>query len=422
MLRQLNFVSGTTTWRECVSVLWSLLRLEPLKGGPWIQEYEREFANYLKVKHAFSFAAGRMAFHAILKAMGIGNGDEVILPGYTCAVVPTAVIYAGARPVYVDINPDDYNIDVTQVESEITPRTRAVLAQHTYGRPCDLNGLRAICERHGLYLIEDGAHALGATYNGRKVGSIGDAAFFSSEYSKTISTYAGGMAVTNNKDIAGKLQTIYEETSWLSRAQILKTLLQLVAGNVFYHPRWSRLGQHVMGLWHRLRLVFTMDDCQQTSPPSGYPYPARLSNIQAKIGVSQVRHIEGNLAHRRRLVQEYQRLFGEMPQQIGDGPAMEYSVLRFPLGVTNQEEWSRKLSTLMAKDIWFSPILHAAQQDLTAYYYQPGSCPSAEQVSQQMINFPTHPKVRLKDVSEIGDIVKRSGLSMSIIEVQGVTR
>ena len=419
MLGQLSFASGTTTWRECVSVLWSLLRLEPLKGGPWIQEYERQFASYLKVKHAFSFAAGRMAFYAILKALGIGRGDEVILPGYTCAVVPTAVIYAGARPVYVDINPDNYNIDVTQVESKITSRTKAILAQHTYGRPCDLEGLQAICDRHGLYMIEDGAHALGATCKGRKVGSIGDAAFFSSEGTKTISTYAGGMVVTKDDDIADKLRTAYEETSWLSRAQILKMLLQLVAGNLFYHPRWSKLGQHVMGLWHRLRLAFTMDDCQQTSLPSGYPYPARLSNIQAKIGLSQIIHMGGNLAHRRRLVQEYEKLFGKLSE---DKSSLEWSVLRFPLKVSNQQEWSIKLSAVMARDVWFQPVLHGAKGDLAAYHYVAGSCPWAEQVAQQMINFPTHLKVRLQDVSEIGDIVERSGLSVSIIEAQRVAR
>ncbi|TBR22055.1 aminotransferase DegT, partial [bacterium] len=135
--------SGTNTWAECASALKSLAGLGPLLEGPAIEEYERRFAEAAGTRRAFSFAAGRHALYRLLEALDIGAGDEVILPAFTCVVVPNAILYRGARPVFVDIAPGTYNIDPSLIETKITPRTRAVIAQHTFGKLCDIDAVKA---------------------------------------------------------------------------------------------------------------------------------------------------------------------------------------------------------------------------------------------------------------------------------------
>ena len=192
-LYQLNFTSGTTTWKECLMVLLALLRFEPIQDGKWIGVFEKRVADLLGVKYAFTFSAGRMALYAILEALDIGDGDEVIIPGYTCVVVPAAIIYSGAKPVYVDISEKDYNIDVAKIEAKITDRTKAIIAQYTYGNPCNIGIIRQICHRHNLVLIEDCAHTLGTFDKDTMLGTMGDVAFFSTDHTKFISTSVGGV-------------------------------------------------------------------------------------------------------------------------------------------------------------------------------------------------------------------------------------
>lgn len=137
-----------------------------------------------------------MSLYVILEALGIGSKDEIILPAFTCVVVPNAMIYHGIKPVYVDIEPDTYNIDVSKIKEKITPQTKAIYAQHTFGIPCNMDCIARIAKDHGLIVIEDCAHALGASLNGRKVGSLGHVAYFSTDHSKVISTSTGGMITT----------------------------------------------------------------------------------------------------------------------------------------------------------------------------------------------------------------------------------
>ncbi|MEK9149797.1 MAG: DegT/DnrJ/EryC1/StrS family aminotransferase, partial [Candidatus Desantisbacteria bacterium] len=166
-----------------------------------IEKYEDTYKRYLGVSYASSFWKGRVALYAILKALGIGEGDEVLVEGFTCVVVPNAVIFAGAKPVYVPPDPKTYNMDISQIESKITSKTKAIIVQHTFGLPSDMDSTLDIAKRHNLRVIEDCAPALGADYKGRKVGTFGDAAFFSSQWSKVISTGLGGVAVTNDPEI-----------------------------------------------------------------------------------------------------------------------------------------------------------------------------------------------------------------------------
>src|SRR6185436_1290278 len=164
--------------------------------GPQIREFEDRFAKYHHVNHSVTASYGRMAFYNILKAFDFPAGSEIIFPALTFWVVPEIARVCGLRPVFVDIDPDTFNIDPRKIEAAITSATVAVVPTHLYGQPCDMTPIMKLARTHKLAVIEDCAHALGATCDGRLAGTFGDAAFFSFQMLKGLNTYGGGMAIT----------------------------------------------------------------------------------------------------------------------------------------------------------------------------------------------------------------------------------
>jgi dTDP-4-amino-4,6-dideoxygalactose transaminase len=383
-------------------VLSSLLKAKPLKQGKWISAFHDEVTSLLGTKYAFSFAAGRMALYAILEALDIGEDDEVILPGYTCVVVPTAIVMIRAKPIYVDISRKDYNIDAAKIEEQITPKTKVIIAQHTYGSPCDLDTIRKLCDKYKLYMIEDCAHTIGMEYKGEKLGTFGDASFFSTDHTKYISTSIGGIAVTSNNRIGEKLSSIYAKTPFLNRSQILRILLQFIVVNLLYHPRFYFLGRALYYLYERARLPFFMGNYAEIKRPDDYPYPARLSNIQAKIGTLQLKRLKQNTEHRRYIFARYKQIFtGFKIKNTSPSP------LRFVFEVTNREEWIKRLSPLLKVETWFDSCAQGKYCNLSEIGYNHGSCPIAEGVTQRIVNLPTHQKVRPQDVDEIAALLNK---------------
>lgn len=170
--------------------------------GPYVEQFEKEFASYLGVKHAISVNTGTAALHIALLAAGIKAGDEVIVPAFTMAASWMAVMYTGAIPVFVDVEPDIYTIDPKLIEAAITPHTRAIMPVHIYGHPADMDPILAIAHKHNLVVIEDAAEAHGATYKGRLTGTMGDINAFSFYANKIITTGEGGMVTTDNDEMA----------------------------------------------------------------------------------------------------------------------------------------------------------------------------------------------------------------------------
>jgi perosamine synthetase len=171
-------------------------------AGPYIEQFEQEFAKYLGVKHAILVNTGTAALHIALLSTGIGEGDEVIVPSFTMASSWMAVMYTGAKPVFVDVDPVIYTIDPTLIESAITPRTKAIMPVHIYGHPADMDPILVFAKKHHLVVIEDAAEAHGATYKGRLTGTMGDINAFSFYANKIVTTGEGGMVTTNRDDLA----------------------------------------------------------------------------------------------------------------------------------------------------------------------------------------------------------------------------
>ena len=180
-------------------------------AGPYLEQFEAEFAKYLGVKHAIMVNTGTAALHIALLALGIGLGDEVIVPAFTMASSWMAVMYTGATPIFVDVDSLIYTIDPSLIEAAITARTKAIMPVHIYGHPADMDPIIKIAQKHHLFIIEDAAEAHGATYKGIKVGSIGDISAFSFYANKIVTTGEGGMVTTNNDktaDLARRLKDL----------------------------------------------------------------------------------------------------------------------------------------------------------------------------------------------------------------------
>lgn len=173
-------------------------------AGKYVSEFESQFAKYCGVEHGIGVCNGTVAIHLALVALGIGKGDEVIIPNFTMIATAFAVCYTGAIPVFVEADPKSWNIDTTKIESKITSKTKAIIPVHIMGLVCDMDPILKLAKKYNLYVIEDAAEAHGAEYKGKKSGSLGDIATFSFFANKNLTTGEGGMVVTNHSEFASK--------------------------------------------------------------------------------------------------------------------------------------------------------------------------------------------------------------------------
>jgi perosamine synthetase len=382
--------SAANTFAEAALAVRALAGGVTLGDGPAVAAYEQRFAETVGAAHGFSFAAGRMAFYALLEALDVGSGDEVILPGFTCVVVPNAVLYRGATPVYVDIDERTFNIDPAKIEEKITSRTKVIVAQHTFGLVSDVDAIAEIATRHGVTVIEDGAHALGARLHGRPVGSLARAAFFSTDHTKVIGTGTGGMVTTSDHELAARLADIQACAKFLPRPHARRTLAVFAAEVILLHPVLAPIGRRVLEWWLRpgQKTPFFIDELQ-TSKPDDYPYPARLGNVQARIGLAQLERLPANLAHRRRHARAYDVALG-VERDVTD----ERNAFVRYVYLGDRTAWQRRFDEIIDTGVWFTSVVHGRLTDLEAVRYTPGSCPIAEGAAKRTVNLPTHPRLR----------------------------
>src|SRR5437868_1361077 len=205
--------------------------------GPAIAEYEGRFAEYHDIEHATAASFGRMACYYILRALDLPEGSEIIFPALTFWVVPEIARRAGLRPVFVDVDPTTFNLDPTKIEAAITEHTRAIVPTHLYGQPCEMTEIMRIAEKHNLIVVEDCAQAVGARYRGRRVGTFGAASFYSFQLLKGINTYGGGMAMTNDAELAARIRALAEAEPVQTSGDLIKRFLTGYAARIGVSPR-----------------------------------------------------------------------------------------------------------------------------------------------------------------------------------------
>ena len=256
--------------------------------GPQIQEFERAFERRAGGGHAISAAYGRIAFYYILKALDLPAGSDIVFPSLTFWVVTELARAAGLNVVFADVDPKTFNLDPQSVERVLTDRTRAIVPTHLYGLPCDMDAILDIAARHNLIVLEDCAHALGAAYKGRPVGTFGAGALFSFQTLKPLNCYGGGMALVQDPGLAAKVRDLVDALPWPSEKRVRDRLLQGRLQRIFIKP-WVFSISLFPVLWVAALIdanpdVFLWEKIRPLQPLPE-EYVERFPNVQAAIGL-----------------------------------------------------------------------------------------------------------------------------------------
>lgn len=354
------------------------------------------------------FFKGRVALHAILEAHGIGQGDQVLLPGYTCVVVPNAVLYRGAEPVYLDIDPTTFNLDPGAVIAGRgrvwdPDRARAMIIQHTYGLPADMDRLLATARQDHMLVIEDACHAFGSRWHDQPVGSLGDAAFFSTQWSKPITTGLGGWAQVNSPALAERIDEVACRYARPGKAAELRLQVQYLTYRALYRPRlfWA-----LQGAYRQLgKLGLVIGSSTHDELECQMPLDYRL-----RMGALQERTLNRLLADAERIhrirrknaatIEDELRRHGlpTITSPAGADPVW----LRYPLRVGNKDALldAARTNQIQLGDWFLSPI-HPNRQHWERAGYSAGRCPEAEQACREVVNLPTHDKLDQAEIERI---------------------
>lgn len=341
----------------------------------------------------FYFWKGRVALYTILKALGIGPGNEVIIPGFTCVAVPNAVLYLGATPVYADIEADTYNLSVATIEPLLTRRTRVILAQNTFGLSADLDPIVALAKKHNLVVIEDCAHGLGGHYRGRLNGTVTDAAFFSTQWSKPISTGLGGVAYVKDRAVAQAMARVVETMDMPSPSLSQQAILtaQRLARPLADNPRLHYpLVSTYRFLTQKLGLSVgssTNAELETVEMPRGYA--KRMGSLQQRGWERGLASLAARTRQRQEVARRYDEFFAATRIAPPVRPAYaEHAMLRYSVRVSDQTRLLGKAQKLrIPLGDWFvSPLYPVTNSKLSRWEYRIGQCPVAERACREVVN------------------------------------
>jgi dTDP-4-amino-4,6-dideoxygalactose transaminase len=365
--------------------------------GNTVERLESHLAGILGARHVVTFGSGRNSLRAILRAMQIGEGDEVVLPAFTCAVVPYTVLHCGARPVYADIQ-RDYRMNLDALVAALTPRTKAIMAQHTFGLPERMAEVLAIARARGIRVIEDCAHVLpGSAHAGRPLGTWGDAAFFSFEAGKTVSCGRGGAAVTSDEGLGRRLRQIKDELPPLGRRDNVSIGVWLSLYVLLFHPSLFALATPLRNALYRRGVLSRAVPLHEVR--GGLPHPpfGRVADVQATLLLSQLQRLTAISEHRRTCVRA-------LAEKVGS-PPIDLPLMWFPLQVTNSADAVKQMFRHQLElRIWETPLT-PGDCDATRAGYTWGSCPVAEDVSRGCVALPT--MMEPADLHRVLDVTSR---------------
>jgi perosamine synthetase len=351
-----------------VNVLKSGILSNRNGSGPIVSSFERKFANYVQAKHAVAFCSGTAALHAALLSIDIKAGDEVIVPSFTFSATANAVVLAGAKPVFADIDENTYCITSESVQKVITRKTKAIIPVHLYGLPADLDPIIEIARKYDAYVIEDAAQAHGAIYKDKRIGCIGDLTCFSFYAGKNMTTGEGGIVTTKDEELYNNLRTIRSHGE--------------------EKPYWvTRLGHNY-----------------------------RMSELSAAIGLAQLDKLPSFLEKRRKnakLLTEILRSLKKLILPIEpEGRKHSWYLYTVRLKGANVAKRNKIVRKLREKGIEAS-VYYETPVHLLPFYeqefgYKKGMYPECEKAARQVFSLPIHPKVSDEDIEYIADTLKRA--------------
>ncbi len=380
--------------------------------------FKQQISHYLKFFQNISlFWKGRVALYAILKTLDIKQKDEIIIPAFTCVVAVNPIIYLGVRPVYVDIDPKTFNIDPNKIEKKITPKTKAILAQNTFGLSADLDAIFEIAKKHNLFVIEDCAHGFGGTYKGKKNGTVADAAFFSTQWNKPFSTGIGGIAVTKNEALAEKLKELEEKAvkPSLKEELTLKVLLFIRKNLLRPSIYW-----YVLKLYRQLSkwnlILGSSQGYELEKPVEPKNFLKGFTETQAREGLKYFEKLNGKyridliIEHRKKIAGLYKEILLDMGFEPPYEPKYaEHTYLKFPLLVKDRKKFFQLAQEEKIElGDWFLSPIHPIQKNLELWHYRWGENSIAEFASQHIVNLPTHEGIDENYVDKIYNFIKRN--------------
>ena len=362
-----------------IAAVNEVLHSQWLTTGPKIAEFERALADFSGAREAVAVSSGTAALHAAVFAIGIGPGDEVILPPMTFVATANAVVFQGGTPVFADIEPDTLLINPDEIEKKITPRTKAIMAVDYAGHPCDYDILRDIAEKHNLFLVADACHALGAMYKGRKAGTLADITVFSFHPVKHITTGEGGMAVTDRQDLAERMRRFRNHGIDADHRQRAE-----------------------QGTWH-----YEMKDL-------GYNY--RITDLQCALGISQLRKLDRWIDRRRHIAKCYFDAFADLPFKVLTNSYSSDVSHAYHLFVVQLE-----LNRLIAgREMIFKALreegigvnVHYLPVHLHPFYqrnfgFRPGQYPTAERAYERILSLPIFPGMSDQNIEYAIETISR---------------
>lgn len=362
-----------TIEQDDIQAVVDVLQSDFLTTGPKIAEFEQTVADYVGAKYAVAISNGTSALHAACFAAGIGPGDEVITTPLTFAASANCVLYCGGTPVFADVDPKTYNIDPEDIQRKITDRTKAIIAVHLAGQPCDMDAIHSIAREHGLIVIEDGAHALGSVYKGKKVGSMSDMTTFSFHPVKPITTGEGGMIVTDNEDFYKKM--ILFRSHGITRDDSMMTRND---GPWFYQQ-------------------FDL----------GYNY--RITDIQCALGCSQMKKLDRFLARRKEIVARYNEAFADCdniitPYQLSDTESGWHLYIVQVKNCDRRQVFENMREKGIGVNVHYIPVyMHPYYQE---HGYENVHCANAEEIYSHIISLPLYPGLTFEQQDYVIDALK----------------
>ena len=349
----------------------NVLKSNWLTTGPMVQDFESALAEKTDSKYAVAVSSGTAALHAAMFALGIGPGDEVIVPAITFVATANSILYLGAKPIFVDVNENSLLIDVDKIENSISTKTRAIIVVDYAGQPCDYDSIRSICNKNGIALISDSCHALGAEYKSSKIGTISDMSTFSFHPVKHITTGEGGAITTNDKALADQMR--------IFRNHGISKDLHVRTRDVEHYYEAISLG-----------------------------FNYRLSDIQCSLGITQLSRLEDSVSKRQNIAFKYDEIFNQINRvsqlSISDDISHAYHlyVIKLKLedtDVTRDNIFKALRAENIGVNVHYLPVyLHPLYKTLN---YKKGICPVAEDVYENIISLPIFPNMNDDDINDV---------------------
>ena len=393
----------------------------PPDDAPKVREFERAFARFIGVKHAVMTPSARYAFYLILKAYGIGPGDEVVIPGLTYFAIPSIAVTAGVRPVFADVGLRTHVLDPAAFEAAITPKTRAVVPTHLYGTPCDLDAIRAIAQPRGIKVIEDCAQSTGARYSGaggtQRVGSFGDAAYYTFGLTKNMTTLTGAMVTTDDPAVADSVRAAIDASTPAALSRSRKEAVTGLAMKVATHPFVYPLTLHpVILVGNRLgkdpiHEPFGEAEVLYPSLPTSFQH-SRPRAVQAAVGLQQLARVDGLNAARAK----NGRFLDEHLQHVPHLTVPEYPAGVEPIYMSFVVHHARRGDLIAALrrrgvDTTFGYMNDCSDHPLFPEFRRP--CPNAAVIKREQVHIPVHPSLDERDLAHMVEAVRSACLELA---------